>query len=86
VELTGGGGPHLQDTPVMSRAEAFNAREAWFAVAALYDEWESMKAGHSASWRAVEMAEAAYRRARADAMALAEWWDVLAYEDADGAA
>jgi hypothetical protein len=86
VELAGGGGPHLQDTPAMSRAEAFNAREAWFAVQALYDELQSMKAAHSASWRAVAMAEDAYRRAHADARALAEWWDVQAHDDADDAA
>ena len=85
VELRGGG-PYLRDTPLMSRAEAFNAREAWFAAAALYDEWQSMKAAHAASWRAIAAAEDAYRRAHADARALAEWWDVQACEDADGAA
>jgi hypothetical protein len=74
------------DAPAMSRAEAFNAREAWFAVAALYDDWQAMAAGHAASWRAVHEARAAYVRARADAMALADWWDVQAHEDADGAA
>jgi hypothetical protein len=74
------------DAPLISRAEAFNAREAWYAVAALYDDWQSMKAAHCASWRAVAQAEDAYRRAHADATALAEWWDVQAYEDADGAA
>ena len=74
------------DAPLMSRAEAFNAREAWFAVAALYDEWRSMVEAGSASWRAVAQAEAAYRRARADARALAEWWDVEPHEDTHGAA
>ena len=86
VELLDGADPHQRETAVMSRAEAFNAREAWYAVSALYDDWKSMEAGRAASWRAVAEAKAAYRRAYDDAMALAEWWDVEPHQGEDGAA
>ena len=78
LELLAGHAAELEH-PTMSRAAAFNARDAWCQVDSLYAEFEDMKLTGACSMSALKEARDAVNRALAEAEALAPWWAVQTF-------
>jgi hypothetical protein len=75
-DLTPGEPGYERGRPLMSRPAAFNAREEWFKVDALFAEYQDMAELGAASPAAMHAAYEAYSRAWDDARELAPWWAV----------
>jgi hypothetical protein len=85
-DLIPGEAGYERGTVGLTRAAAFNAREEWRKVDALYFEYRDMTDAGAASPDAIYSAYMAYSRAWDDARQLAPWWAVAHYPGLGGSA